>query len=144
MSKYDLFPVSGKNLSTKIDRHSPEMQISINEEKWKEIIASFRSQDFGGFDSLEPEAMEKLLRDYVCRAVGEHCEEKRTGSGKKVIPKMYRKLFKKKKALSRKYNNQDIKISVEERNELKEKIRVIEQEIRRNKQDKIDREEEDE
>ena len=92
---------------------------------------------------MEPEDMEKLLRDHVCTAVGEHCEEKGEGGGKKVIPKVYRKLFKKKKMISRRYNNQEINISVEERNSLKERIRVIEQEIRRHKQDKIDREEED-
>ena len=60
-----------------------------------------------------------------------------------MILKIYKRLFKKKKRISRRYNNLDLKLSIEERNVLKEKIRIIEQEIRREKQDKIDREEEE-
>ena len=93
---------------------------------------------------MTPEDMEKLLRDNVSTAIGEHCEEKKKGgAGKKMIPKIYKRLFKKKKRISRRYNNLDLDLSIKERNDMKEKIRVIEQEIRREKQGKIDREEEE-
>ena len=59
------------------------------------------------------------------------------------MPKIYKKLYKKKKKISRRYNNLDLDLSVEERNNLKERIRIIEQDIRREKQDKIDKEEEE-
>ena len=92
---------------------------------------------------MEPKDIEKLLRDHVCTAIGEHCEEKKEGGGGKGIPKIYKKLYRKKKKISRRYNDQDLVISVEERNKLKERIRVVEQEIRRHRQDMIDREEEE-
>ena len=83
---------------------------------------------------MTPEEMEKLLRDHVCTAIGEHCEEKKKGgAGKRGIPKIYQRLFKKKKRISRRYHNLDLNLSIEERNVLKEKIRIIEQEIRREK-----------
>ena len=93
---------------------------------------------------MAPKDMEKLLRDHVFMAISEHCEEKKKGGmGKKGMPKIYKKLYKKKKKISRRYNDQNLDLSVEERNKLKERIRVVEQKIRREKQDKVDKEEEE-
>ena len=62
----------------------------LNEEEWAQVISTFRQQNFRHFDEMTPEDMEKLLRDHVCTAIGEHCEEKKKGGmGKKGMPKIY-------------------------------------------------------
>ena len=116
----------------------------LSEEGWAQVVSTFRKLEFGKFDELNPGDMEKLLRENVSKAIEEHCEKKKKGGvGKKKIPNVYKRLFKKKKRISRRYNNLDLDLSIKERNDMKEKIRVIEQEIRREKQGKIDREEEE-
>ena len=106
----------------------------MSEEKWKEVVSTFRGQTFRNFGDMKPKEMEQLLRDHVCTAIGEHCEEKKKGEErKKGMPKIYKRLYKKKKKISRRYNDQNLDLTVEERNKLKERIRVVEQQIRRHK-----------
>ena len=64
----------------------------LNEEGWAQVVSTFRQLNFRHFDEMTPEDMEKLLRDHVCTAIGEHCEEKKKGgAGKKGILKIYKK-----------------------------------------------------
>ena len=73
----------------------------LNEEGWAKVVSTFRRLSFKKFDELSPEEMEKILRDNVSIAIGENCEEKKKGGlGKKKIPKIYKRLFKKKKRIS--------------------------------------------
>ena len=56
----------------------------MSEEKWTEVVSTFKEQNFRNFGEMAPKDMEKLLRDHVCTAIGEHCEEKKKGEwGKK-------------------------------------------------------------